>query len=107
MRRAPAPALAFLALAAALLFGCGGSGDSGTSAPHRSPVMPEAAMGPTMAKMRASWMSSPRCRHPRGASRWGCSVGPYRCQAVVTDRGWSVDCAKPGHSIGFTVRPGP
>lgn len=100
-----ATTLALLALAAALLFGCGGSGDSSTTVPPGGRKMPHGAMGPSMAKMRASWMSSPACRHPHGASRWSCSVGPYRCQAVVTDRGWSVDCAKPGRSIGFTVRP--
>lgn len=98
--------LAFFALAAALVFGCGGSGDSSTTAPPEPPggqMMPKADMGPAMAKMRASWMSSSSCRHPYGTSRWGCSVGPYRCQAVVVDRGWSVDCAKPGRSIAFTV----
>lgn len=97
--------LACLAVAAALLLGCGGEGDSTTPGPHGGQMMPHAAMGASMAKMRAAWMSSPACRHPHGASRWGCSVGPYRCQAVVTDRGWSVDCAKQGQSIPFTVPP--
>jgi hypothetical protein len=96
--------LALLGLVAALLFGCG-SGGSTTTAPHREQTMPHAAIGGAMAKMRAAWMSSPACGHPHGASRWGCSVGPYRCQAVVTGRGWSVDCAKPGQSIPFTVPP--
>jgi hypothetical protein len=93
--------LACLALAAALPLGCGSSGDTSTTGPRSGPMMPHAAV----AKMRAAWMSSPSCRHPHGASRWGCSVGPYRCQAVVTERGWSVDCAKPGQSIAFTVPP--
>lgn len=97
--------LALLGLAAALLLGCGGSSDSTATVPHRGQMMPHAAMGGAMAKMRAAWMSSQSCRHPHGASRWGCSVGPYRCQAVVTGRGWSVDCARPGQSIPFTVRP--
>jgi hypothetical protein len=97
--------LALLGLSAALLFGCGGSGDSTTSGPGGSQMMPHAGMGAAMARMRASWMSNPACRRPQGASRWSCSVGPYRCQAVVTDRGWSVDCAKPGRSIPFTVQP--
>lgn len=99
-----AATLACLGLAAALLLGCGGSGDSSTSGPG-SQMMPHAAMGAAMARMRTSWMSNPACRHPHGASRWSCSVGPYRCQAVVSGRGWSVDCAKPGQSIPFTVRP--
>jgi hypothetical protein len=96
---------AVLGLAAALLFGCGGSGDTGTSGPHGTHMMPRGAMGASMTRMRAAWMSAPACRHPHGASRWSCSVGPYRCQAVVTGRGWSVDCAKPGLSIPFTVPP--
>ncbi|HET9592821.1 MAG TPA: hypothetical protein VFP17_07890 [Solirubrobacterales bacterium] len=98
-----ATTLVFLALGGALLIGCGGSGDSTTGAPHMSNGMPHMAGGVSMAQMRATWMRSAACRHPQGASRWGCSVGPYRCQAVVTDRGWTVDCAKPGRSIAFTV----
>jgi hypothetical protein len=91
--------LALIASAAALLFGCGGSEDS--------PTEPAQGVdkGAATAEVRAEWVESPSCRHPSGASRWGCSVGPYRCQAVVTDRGWSVDCAKPGRSIAFTVPP--
>lgn len=97
--------VASLGLAVALLFGCGGSGDSTMTGPHMGSGMPQMTDGAAMAKMRASWTASPACRHPQGASRWGCSVGPYRCQAVVVDRGWSVDCARPGRSIAFTVPP--
>jgi hypothetical protein len=91
--------LALIVLAAALLFGCGGADDSTTAAPQGAPA------GAANAEVRAEWEGSPSCAHPQGASRWGCSVGPYRCQAVVVDRGWSVDCAKPGRSISFTVPP--
>jgi hypothetical protein len=90
--------LALIVLAAALPFGCGGSDDS-TTAP------PQSAGKGAAAEVQAEWEASPSCAHPPGASRWGCSVGPYRCQAVVVDRGWSVDCAKPGRSISFTVPP--
>jgi hypothetical protein len=83
--------------AAALPLGCGGSEE--TTGP------PPATVGST-AKVRSAWERNPDCRHPRGAARWGCSVGPYRCQGVVTDRGWSIDCAKPGSSIAFTVPRG-
>jgi hypothetical protein len=100
-----ATTLAFLALAAPLLFGCGSSGDSTTTTPDRAGKTPTSATPTSTARIRASWEARPACAHPQGASRWGCSVGSYRCQAVVTDRGWSVDCAKPGRSIGFTVRP--
>jgi hypothetical protein len=91
--------LALIASAVALLLGCGGSDDSTTEPSQRIDT------AAATAEIRAEWIESPSCGHPRGASRWGCSVGPYRCQAVVTDRGWSVDCAKPGRSIGFTVPP--
>ena len=84
----------------ALLSGCGGSDDETTG----SSTTPESAAATTRA-VRAEWEHEPDCRHPAGASRWGCSVGAYRCQAVVVDRGWSVSCSKPGQSIAFTVRP--
>jgi hypothetical protein len=96
--------LAVIALAAALLIGCGGSDDT-TTTPDRTGKPPTSATPAGTAKVRASWETSPACKHPQGASRWGCSVGSYRCQAVVSDRGWSVDCAKPGRSIAFTVKP--
>jgi len=89
--------LAALALAATLPLGCGGSGET-TSRPTPA--------GSSTQEVRLAWERDPDCRHPRGASRWACSVGPYRCQGVVTDRGFSVDCAKPGRSIAFTVRRG-
>jgi hypothetical protein len=92
-----ATALAVTAAAAALLLGCGGSDDATTA--------PRDDRGDPTAEIRAAWEQEPSCAHPQGASRWGCSVAPYRCQAVVTDRGWSVDCAKPGRSIAFTVPP--
>jgi hypothetical protein len=97
--------LAVIALAAALMFGCGGSSDSTTTTPDRAGQPPASTKPTGSAKVRASWEASPACKHPQGASRWGCSVGSYRCQAVVSDRGWSVDCARPGRSIAFTVKP--
>jgi hypothetical protein len=89
---------AILALVALLLSGCGGSSDGTTSS-----SAPEG--GSSVAKVRAAWEDSSDCERPAGASRWGCSVGPYRCQSVVSDRGWSTSCSKPGRSISFTVRP--
>jgi hypothetical protein len=97
-----ATTLVFLVLAAALIGGCGGSGDSTTDHVQGVDEMPEVPTSKS-AMFRTEWEATPDCRHPHGASRWGCSVGPYRCQAVVTGRGWSVDCAKPGRSIAFTV----
>lgn len=95
MRLAP---LAILALLLALLAGCGGSGGTTSSNPGKAAA--------TAKKIRATWERKPSCKRPSGASRWGCSVGSYRCQGVVTGHGWSIDCAKPGRAIAFIVRPG-
>jgi hypothetical protein len=89
--------LAFVVALALALSGCGGSGEevtrSGTATENPAAVI------------QAKWEHSLDCQRPAGASRWGCSVGSYRCQAVVVDRGWSVSCARPGESISFLVRP--
>ncbi|MFL5834191.1 MAG: hypothetical protein ACJ76B_09450 [Solirubrobacterales bacterium] len=84
-----------LALLAALA-GCGSS-DGITSSD--SATFSDAAM------VQSGWEHSRDCSHPAGASRWACSVSGYRCQGVVTDRGWSVSCSRPGRSVAFTVRP--
>jgi hypothetical protein len=125
-----AAALLTLVLAAVLAGGCGGSssgesstgGDSepqaGTStAPAgasarrceagKSGVARLRATGVTCEQARrltVTWSKAGDCGPPRGASRSGCSVLSYRCQATATGRGWSVSCAKPGRSIAFTVR---
>jgi hypothetical protein len=91
--------LTALALVAALLVGCGGGSDETTTS---RPV----DGGSSALEVQAAWERAPDCKHPHGASRWGCSIGPYRCQGVVTDRGWSVSCAKPGRSIAFVVHRG-
>jgi hypothetical protein len=77
-----------------VLVGCGSS-DETTDGGSGEPVA---------AQVRSAWERNPECRRPPGASRWGCSVDDYRCQAVVVDRGWSVSCSGPGNSIAFTVR---
>jgi hypothetical protein len=87
--------LLVLAVAVALLADCGGSSDETTTAPAKSAEQ----------RVRAAWLADPDCQPSQGASRWGCSVGSFRCQGVVTDRGWSVSCSKPGKSIAFRVRP--
>jgi hypothetical protein len=83
--------------ALALLAGCGDSSEETTTSGTT-----EGANALTR-EVRIAWERNPSCERPQGASRWGCSVGSYRCQGVVTGRGWSISCSKPGRSIGFTV----
>jgi hypothetical protein len=90
--------VAVLALVAGLLLGCGSSSDTTTSSPINGDS--------SVREVRSAWERNPDCGHPRGASRWGCSVGPYRCQGVVTGRGWSISCAMPRKSVAFIVRRG-
>jgi len=97
--RSAAPLAVILALTL-LLGGCGGSGGETTGAS----TGPQDAAAATP-QVRAEWARNPDCQRRAGASRWGCSVGDYRCQSVVSDRGWSTSCSKPGRSISFTVRP--
>jgi hypothetical protein len=81
-----------------LLSGCGDGGESTTDSTDRTQ---SPARG-----IQLAWEQNPGCKPPQGASRWGCSVGLYRCQGVVVDQGWSISCAKPGRSISFRVKPG-
>lgn len=89
--------LALLVALTLLLGGCGSSGGGITGS--------ETATEGNAAVTQAKWERSSDCQRPAGASRWGCSVGSYRCQAVVVDRGWSVSCSRPGGSVAFLVRP--
>jgi hypothetical protein len=127
MRRA-AP-LAVLALAAALLLGCGGGSSSeepstGSASPgSRTPAGSSARACPLNAggirglratgvscgeaqRVALGWRHSAACVETPGASHNACTVRGYRCIATATDRGWSVGCAKPARSIAFTVRRG-
>lgn len=92
--RVAAP-LALIAIVTLLLAGCGGSNDGTTSSD-------KATLDGTEL-IQEKWEHSADCDRPAGASRWGCSIGSYRCQAVVVDRGWSVACARPGDSVAFLV----
>ena len=94
--RLATPLVCFV-LATLSLGGCGGSGGGVTSS--------DTSTFDGDALVQTKWEHSSDCDRPPGASRWGCSIGSYRCQAVVVDRGWSVSCAKPGKSISFRVRP--
>ncbi len=120
--------LAVALAAAALIAGCGSSGNDTTSAPE--PIKRAGASGapigssvkrcPTagvLTGLRVSGvgceagvavMSSwnfPRCRPAKGESRSACSVRRYRCLSVRTDRGTAVNCSRPGRSISFLWKP--
>lgn len=92
-----APLIAVLAVLV-LVAGCGGSDDgtSGATSTDRSEAPAR--------QVRTAFLAEPSCKRPAGASRWGCSIDAYRCQAVVVDRGWSVSCSRPGGSVAFLVR---
>ena len=55
-------------------------------------------------KVVLAWRRGAGCRPAGGASQAGCSVRGYRCVATATDRGLSVDCARPGRSLAFTAK---
>ena len=87
--------IVILALLAALA-GCGSSEDGITSS--------DTSTFDGTELIQEKWEHASDCDRPLEASRWGCTIGSYRCQAVVVDRGWSVSCARPGDSVAFIVR---
>ena len=126
--------LAIVALALALLSGCGSSGDGGDSgsstatAPRaggqQAPAGASAhecadgadgatalrATGVSCEQAKAlvtAWAEDRGCAPGDGASRSSCRLeGDYDCLAAMTDRGLAVSCARPGHSVAFTVKRG-
>lgn len=118
--------VAALLIAAALLGGCGSSSHGTTSSPssHNESTAPPGASvtscrpgkskvtelkvtGTTCTEGRhlmLGWLVSEACRPPVAASRSSCPAHSYRCLATATNRGWSVNCAKPGSSIDFSIR---
>lgn len=127
--RLATPIVAVL-LAAALLAGCGSSEDgSGTdgsdgtteTATSTAPPGTEAiecdAHATDAEELRATgvacpwaralmfrWQGTEACVPAEGASRSGCTIGPYRCLGAVTDRGVSVSCSRSGRSVAFLAR---
>ncbi|HVQ57963.1 MAG TPA: hypothetical protein VMS60_03555 [Solirubrobacterales bacterium] len=122
--------IAIVALAAALLAGCGGStgdesastgstatpGASGSTAPAGASAQACSAKAAGVRDIRvtglsceqgeltiAAWQRLGPCRPAAGASRSGCRAGPYRCLSVMTGRGRNVSCSRPGRSVVFTV----
>jgi hypothetical protein len=120
--------IATLALAAALLGGCGGSSPSNSTdtgsgaAPQGGAATAPAgasaqscgagvaetealrATGISCAEAKAvllAWQRDDRCAGSQGISHIACTVRSYRCIATRTDRGLAVSCARPGGSIAF------
>lgn len=127
-----AASLAIVALAAALLAGCGSSsdgsdgagstaaptaGEPGTPAGASARACAIGAGGASGLRVTAvscgkgeeaviAWRRDATCRPSAGGSRAGCTVAGYRCIATATDRGLAVSCARPGRSIAFTAKRG-
>lgn len=123
--------LATVVLTAALLASYGDSGDANSEPSTQATPQVKGAAAPAGAsaqeckggagvkvKLRATgipcsvalelveaWEQGESCPPAAGASRSSCEIpGGYRCLSVVTDRGVSVSCARPGHSIAFTAQ---
>jgi hypothetical protein len=120
--------ISIIALAAAMLVGCGGSSES-DSTETGSGAAPQggaatAPAGASAAKCNVSvsgveavratgisckeakavllsWNRDDGCVGSQGISRVACTVRSYRCIATRTERGVSVSCAAPGRSIAF------
>jgi len=124
---------AIAVFAVALLAGCGGSDESGSASSTEPAPKAKSSNAPAGAsaqecnggagakvKLRATgipcsvavgltkaWKQGEGCAPATGASRSSCEiVGGYRCLSVVTERGVSVSCARPGRSIAFTAKRG-
>ncbi|HZO06803.1 MAG TPA: hypothetical protein VFB52_10480 [Solirubrobacterales bacterium] len=120
--------LTIVAVAAALLSGCGGSDDGDSAASTQAAPKAKGSTAPVGAsaheckgegELRATglpckkarslmtaWGRTEGCAPIDGASRSACGLsGAYRCLSVVTEKGISVSCAKPGRSLAFT-KPG-
>lgn len=121
--------LTIVAVAAALLSGCGGSDDGDSSATPQAAPKAKGSTAPIGASaheckgegelratglpckkarsLMAAWGRTEGCAPADGASRSACGLsGAYRCLSVVTEKGISVSCAKPGRSLAFTAKPG-
>jgi hypothetical protein len=128
-------ALAIVALAAALMAGCSSSSDEGTqtdAGPAAQSPRASGAEAPVGAAAKScdthavdaealrvtavscgegrrvmfGWQQAEGCGLIDGASRGSCPVRSYRCLATKADRGISVSCARPGHSIAFIAKRG-
>ncbi len=122
--------LAAVALASALLGGCGGSSDEGSTQTERAPSRARTSTAPTGAAAKScdahsteakalrataipcdqarqvmyGWQRERSCSAPAGASRSSCLTRSYHCLSARTDRGIAVSCSRSGQSIAFVAR---
>lgn len=124
--------IAIVALAAALLAGCGGS--SGGSSSGESTTAPRASgssapVGATARhcdtgavdaealratglscgearRLMYEWQRSPSCALPPAASRASCTRRSYLCLSTRTAPGVAVSCSRSGRSIAFIAKRG-
>jgi hypothetical protein len=125
-----AATLGFVVLAAMLLAGCGRSSvttgetrtdEAQTALPDKVPIGASAkscdsystdagslrATGIACEQARQTmygWQRKRSCSLPSGASRGSCPIRSYRCEAVRTDRGLAVSCARKGQSVAFLAK---
>jgi hypothetical protein len=57
----------------------------------------------TARKTMLEWHGGRACALAKGASRGSCALDGFRCQAVRTDRGVAVSCARPGGDVSFVA----
>jgi hypothetical protein len=122
--------LAALLCVALLAAGCGGGGSSAGSsstAPKKA-TAPNAPAGSKVAscpvgggddaaQLRATgvdcdtaratlarWAEAGDCALSGDASRGSCALGQFRCQAVKSDQGLAVSCARPGADVAFIAK---
>lgn len=100
------------------------SGAAGAAKPANEPNGPAGAKvvackvsGADIAQLRATavdcgaaratmrqWAGERACAPGEGTSRSACSLSGFRCQAVRTDRGAVVSCARPGAAVSFIAK---
>ena len=55
-------------------------------------------------RVMGQWSRNRDCALADGASRGSCALGGFRCQAVRSDRGAAVSCARPGGDVSFVAK---
>ena len=54
-------------------------------------------------RVMGQWSRNRGCALGGDESRGSCSLGGFRCQAVRTDQGAAVSCARPGEDVSFVA----